>query len=153
MCQKGREPGSRKQCEIVHTPAPSGTPSPAITEHHGRRALDASRHSVLPTLDPAVRFLLLQPWIISNESWIFDTFPGDSGFLIVKMAHTSSIPWVLFMTVSFEIPVLKRSWRRRKLQSLPNPLKRKVTYLNNQLCQIALTRTTASISRHDSKSR
>lgn len=140
-----------RQQEPAWNCAPGGTPTPAGKKHHRHRALDAAQCSVLPSADSAVWFLMLQPWIISNESWIFDTFPRDSGFLIVKMAHISSIPWVLFTATSFEIPVLRRSpWIRRNLQSLPNSLKRKVTYLNNQLSQIAPTITTASIPRHES---
>lgn len=86
---------------------------------------------------------MLLPWIISNESCIFDTFPWDSDFLVVKMAHISYIPWLLSTATSFEIPVWRRSpWKRRKLQSLLNLLRWKVTYLNNQLYQISPTRTT-----------
>ena len=64
-------------------------------------ALDAAQHSILLLLDCAPWPLMLLPWIISNESWIFHAFPWNWDFLVVKMADVNYIPSVaLTETVS-----------------------------------------------------
>lgn len=136
----GRDLGNRNQHWNCAPWCPWWCPPPAVKEHHRQRARGTTQPSMTPSPDPAAWSLVLLPWIMSNESWIFWYSPLRFRFPACKNGERQLHCLSGFYSNSYPgsaVQVWRRPlWIKRKLQSLLSFLERKVTYLSNQLYQI-----------------